>query len=287
MKRAKWRILVILLLTLVLGLAALWYGLRDRSLERIRESGVIRIGYSIEAPYAFLAPGGEVTGESPEVARRIVERLAIPEIEWRYVKFSSLIRELEDGRIDVVASGMFITPKRAAKVLFSEPTFHVQQALLVRKGNPRRLHSYEDAAKSPGVRVAVLAGSIEKSLLDGMGLPAQRIVIVPDAHSGRVVVASGRADGLALSSPTIRWMAMQDRTGRVAIAEPFAQPAGTGKRGYGGFAFRKEDRQLRSAWNEAQRQFIGSDEHRSLIRRFGFSDRELPGAVTTAEVLSP
>lgn len=70
----------------------------------LREPGVIRIGYAIEAPYAFLRADGEVTGESPEVARRVVARLGIPHIEWRLAEFSELISELEDGRIDVIAA---------------------------------------------------------------------------------------------------------------------------------------------------------------------------------------
>ena len=70
----------------------------DQSLSRLQQAGVIRIGYTVEAPYAFLKPGGEVTGESPEVAKQIVARLGIRHIEWRQVEFGALISELEAGR---------------------------------------------------------------------------------------------------------------------------------------------------------------------------------------------
>ena len=98
--------------------------------------GFIRIGYAVEAPYAFLTPDGELTGESPEVAKRITSRLGIPRITWRQVEFASLIDELDAGRIDMIASGMFVTEERARRVAFSIPTFHTHQALLVRAGNP-------------------------------------------------------------------------------------------------------------------------------------------------------
>ena len=99
----------------------------DGSFERLHRAGSIRIGYAVEPPYAFLKPGGGVTGESPEVAKKIVARLGIARIEWRQSEFDLLVDELESDRIDVIASGMFITSERAARVRFSEPTFHVLQ----------------------------------------------------------------------------------------------------------------------------------------------------------------
>ena len=280
---------VILLITIFAFAAALLsIFLRDTSLSRIRKAGVIRIGYTVEAPYAFLAPDGKVTGESPEVARRIVERLGIPGIEWRYVKFSHLIDDLEAGNIDVIASGMFITPERARRARFSEPTFHARQALLVRKGNPLALHSYEQALKRPGTRITAISGSVEEQLLLHIGYSKERLVPVPDALTGLSAVESGIADGLALSSPTLRWITSHNRGNRVEIAQPFDQPRATiGNLGYGAFVFRKQDGALQHAWSDAQKGFIGSPDHVHLLKRFGFTEKELPGRITTAEVLSP
>lgn len=273
----------------LLSALIVWWAFRDQSLTLVQKRGLIRIGYSIEVPYAFLKPNGEVAGESPEVAKRVVARLGIPRIEWRYVKFASLIPELESGRIDVIASGMFITPERAKRVRFSEPTFHVRQALLVLKGNPHDLHSYEQALQRPGIRIAAITGSVEEILLRHLGYPEERLVSVPDALTGRVVVESGNATGLALSAPSLRSMMMQDPKGLTEIAQPFNQPKSTlaCKSGYGGFGFRLGDRQLQEAWNRAQEGFIGSQEHLELIRNLGFGEIGLPGSVTTEEVLSP
>ncbi len=185
--------------------------------------------------------------------------------------------------------GMFITPERARRIRFSEPTFHVRQALLVRKGNPLALHSYEQARRRPGTRIAVISGSVEEQLLRQMDYPKERLVAMPDAQSGHVVVEVGSADGLALSSPSLHWMMMQKREHRAEIAVPFDQPSSvlTGRLGYGAFVFRKKDNTLQSAWNDVQKGFIGSSEHLRLLRSFGFTEGELPGSITTAEVLSP
>lgn len=257
--------------------------------QRVFGRDVIRIGYAVEPPYAFLADDGQVTGESPVVAREVARRLGVTRTEWVQTAFADLIRDLDAGRFDVIAAGMFITPERAALVLFSEPTFRVRQDLLVRTGNPRRLHSYADAVATGDAHIAVLSGAIEETLLRAEGLPRDRMLAVPDALTGWVAVASGAVDGLALSSPSIRWMAKASDLSRVEVAEPFTQSgvAMAVKLGFGAFAFRRSDGPLRDAWNGVLRSYIGSDEHRRLVARFGFTAAELPGAVTTAVLLSP
>ncbi|MBI4633588.1 MAG: ectoine/hydroxyectoine ABC transporter substrate-binding protein EhuB [Deltaproteobacteria bacterium] len=283
------KVIAFFMIVAALSTAAILYFSRDTSLSRLKQEGAIRIGYAIEAPYAFLKPGGEVTGESPEVAKRIVALLSIHHIEWRQSKFDSLISGLDAGRFDVIAAGMFITPERAQRISFSEPTFHVRPGLLVAKNNPRHLHSYQQVVTLSDIKIAVISGAVEEALLRQMGMPERRLVLVPDALSGRVAVESGVADGLALSLPTIQWMAIREQLGKTELAHPFEppEPASNERLGFGAFAFRKEERRLQSAWNAALKTFIGSPEHRALISQFGFTGAELPGSVTTKEVLSP
>ena len=252
----------------------------DASLARLRDAGTIRIGYAIEAPYAFLDADGTVTGESPEVAGQVVARLGIRHIQWRLVEFGDLIPELEAGRIDVIAAGMFITIGRAQRVSFSEPTFHVQQGLLVRSGNPRQFHSYEQALAQAGVRIAVISGAVEEGLLRRLGASDTQLLVVPDALTGRLAVESGVADGLALSSPTVRSMALREQLGRTEVAQPFVQPRDTSQEpsGYGAFAFRRGDRQLLEAWNAVLKTYVGSQEHLELVARFGFTELDMPSS---------
>lgn len=289
MNRVFQRLGFALLAVAALGAAVWAWSRADASLRRLHQRGAIRVGYAVEAPYAFLGADGNVTGESPEVARRVAARLGLGRVEWFQVEFRELIPALEAGRFDVIAAGLFITPERAQRVRFSEPTFRVREALLVARGNPRQLHSYEQVRQHAGVRLAVVAGSVEATMLRQLGLPESQVVAVPDALAGRVAVEAGVTDGLALSSPTVRWMALRDELGRTEVAEPFEQPAAAGPRklGFGAFAFRKTDHRLHAAWNAALQGFVGSAEHRELIARFGFTEAELPGPARTADILQP
>ena len=260
---------------------------RDRSLTELQEAGRIRIGYAVEAPYLFLKPGGDVTGAEAEVAKVIVDRLGIERIEWRLYEFRDLLFALENNQIDAIVAGMFITPERAEHAIFSEPTFHVQQGLLVAVGNPQQLYSYQQAATLPGIKIAVLSGSVEEAMFKSLGLPASQLVRVPDALTGRVSVETGLADALALSIISIRWMAGQDQLGRTESVQPLEQTILAQNKyfGYGAVVFRQSARQLRSAWNVELKSFLGGSEHLRLIVPFGFSNAELPGTVTTQEIL--
>lgn len=237
----------------------------------------LRIGYAVEAPYAYVDPTGRVTGESPEIARIVAERTGRGKIVWRQTEFGSLVQELREGTIDVIASGLFITPERSRQVAFSRPTFRVRAGLLVAKGNPLGLHSYADVAER-GARVAVLARSFEEAYF--LGRPHWRrgqVIAVSDASAGMQALAAGAVDAFALSVPSLQWM-MRAGGARVGeLAEPFAPPADAPGEAEGGFAFRLEDRELCAAWDRVLADFVGGTEHRRLVAPFGFTTAELPG----------
>jgi polar amino acid transport system substrate-binding protein len=252
----------------------------DGALGRVRERGVIRIGYAVEAPYAFV-DGGRVVGESPDVAARVVAAMAIARTVWVQTTFDRLIPELLDGRFDVIAAGMFITDERQRRIAFSHPTFLVRQALLVKRGNPQSLHAYGDIARCDTCRTAVVASAFERELLELAGVSRERVVDVPDSQTGRAAVESGLVDALALSSITINWLASRDSLGRTEVARPFTQPTRghTGGVSAGAFAFRLSDPSLRDAWNASLASFVGTSEHLRLIAPYGFTADELPPRV--------
>lgn len=289
MSRLKLLMLMAIAMLLVMaGLALHWSPGADGSLERARKAGLLRIGYAVEAPYAFLTPEGVVTGQSPELAQRLAARLGIANVEWRLVEFGELISELRQGHIDVIAAGMFITRERAALVNFSDPIFLAGPGLLVARGNPYGLHSFTDVLAQERVRVAVLSGAVEGAALRQAGLDEERLVVVPDVQTGRVAVQTGLADALALSAPTINWMVLRQPPRMTEVARPFSQPGRDfdACQGYGAFVFRKEDQELLAAWNEEQRAYFATADFRQLMEDFGFGPDEMPGNATLKEILS-
>ena len=172
----------------------------DTTLERIRREGIARVGYANDIPFGHATADGKLTGEAPEIVRKILSRMGIGKIEGVLVEFDSLIPALKAGRFDIIAAGMFIIPERCREIAFSEPTFSLGQAFLVKKGNPLNLHRYEDVAKNPNAILCVMKGAVEGNYARAVGIPESRIFIVPDTPSGLVAVKNGVADALALTS---------------------------------------------------------------------------------------
>lgn len=250
----------------------------DTSLSDHQHNCII-IGYAVDPPYAYVS-GINITGESPEVAKKIVEKLDIPCITWRQTEFGSLIPELEAGKIDIIAAGMFITDDRSKQISFSSPSFKVNQGLLVKYGNPSKIYSYQDAVDKKDVIISVLAGSVEQTAFLELGMPKDRLMVVPDNPTGRSSVETGKSTGFALSTPSIRWLVSHSLPGVLEEAQPFVQTDVPMFKSYGNgvFGFRQHDKALQSAWNMAMKEYIGSDAHLNLISGFGFTKNELPAS---------
>lgn len=258
-------------------------GPQQSTLERIRETGVVRIGYANEAPYAYQDTAtGELTGEAPEIAKVILEELGVTEVEGVLTEFGSLIPGLQAGRFDIIAAGMYILPERCAQIAFSNPTYAIGEAFAVLQGNPKGLHSYEDVRDHEEATLGVVAGAVERRYAREIGIPDARVVVFPDAPAALAGVRAGRVDAYGGTALTVQDLLSKDGSGRLERAEPFTDPVidGVSVKGYGAFGFRKQDQDLRNAFNERLATFIGSEEHREIVEPFGFTEQELPGDVT-------
>lgn len=251
------------------------------TLDELRERGAVRAAFANESPYGYVDDEGKLTGESPEVARVIFNRLGVENLDGVLTEWASLLPGLNAERWDMVAAGMFITPERCQEVAFSNPSYMMGQSFLVQAGNPHDLHGYEDVANNGEVTLGVMAGAVERGYARDAGIPDSRVQELPDQTSMLAAVRTGRIDAAALTSVSIERMA-QLGGDRVERAEPFDTPPEAV--GYGGFAFRQADRELIDAFNAELADFIGSEEHRELVRPFGFTDANLPGDVSAEDL---
>ncbi|GAA4415207.1 ectoine/hydroxyectoine ABC transporter substrate-binding protein EhuB [Quisquiliibacterium transsilvanicum] len=244
------------------------------TLDRIRESGVIRVGFANEAPYAYATAGGELTGESPTVFRHVMKRLGVARVDGVLTEWGALIPGLKAGRFDAIVASMYITPRRCRQILFANPTYGIGEALVVPAGNPEGLRDYADAVAKEA-KVAFVAGTAEIEHARMAGLSRGQQLIVPDFASAFAAVKAGRASAAALTALTAGVLAQKDEA--VERAEPFTfVHEGRSYRGEGSFGFRPEDTALRDAVNEELAGLIGTEEHLAMVAEFGFDATNLP-----------
>jgi len=257
----------------------------ETTLEKARQQGYIRVGFANEAPFGYATPDGKLTGEAPEVAKAVLARMGIAEIDGVLTEFGSLIPGLKAGRFDIIAAGMFITPKRCKQINFSEPSYGIGQAFLVSEGNPKRLKTYADVAQQSDVKLAVMAGAIERDYAKKAGVSLSQLVTLPDPPSMLAAVQAGRADAAALTALSIANLA--DKGDGVESTPPFATVADQSVMGHGGFGFRTADRDLLAAFNEHLKAFLGTKEHLDLVTPLGFGKGFLPTKSTAELCQSP
>lgn len=251
------------------------------TLGKLRDQGYVRAAFANEVPYGYVDDQGNLTGESPEVAKEIFSRMGVETVDGVLTEWASLLPGLNAGRWDVVAAGMFITPERCKQAAFSNPSYKIGQSFLVKKGNPDGLHSYADVKNDPDVTLGVMSGAVEYGYAKDAGIPDSQISQLPDQASMLAAVKAGRVDAAALTSVSIERMAQRGGPD-VERAEPFETPEGAV--GYGGFAFRKGDQKLVREFNEHLDDFIGSQAHLKLVKPFGFTEANLPGDMTAKEL---
>lgn len=283
-----WGLLPVVAVFCLVGVTSCQKAAEDlTTLDRIRSEGVIKVGYANEAPYAYYdSKADRLTGEAPEIAREISKRMGVSRVEGVLTEFGSLIPGLKAKRFDIIAAGMYILPKRCKEIAFSNPTYKIGEAFLVKKGNPFDLHSYEDVAKHPEAQLGVVAGAVELGYARAVGVPDDRISVLPDVPGAVAAVQTGRIDAYAATSLTINDVLNKLNGKKLEKAEPFTDPVIEGKRviGYGAFGIRKEDKDLLDEFNRHLKALIGSDGHRKIVEPFGFTESEFPGDVTAKEL---
>jgi polar amino acid transport system substrate-binding protein len=255
---------------------------KGNTLDRVTADKKVNVGFANERPYAY-QDGGDLKGEAPAVHKYIFDQIGGIELEPKLFEFGALIQALNADRVDVVTAGMFITPERCQEASFSNPEYVATTALLVKKGNPDGLSDYKSAADKKA-KVAVMTGAVEVEQAKGSGVPEKQLQVVADQQSGLDAVKSGRADAFALTSISLRALAKSDSS--VEVAEAFI-PVVDGKEqiGAGAAVFRKDDTELRDAFNAELKKLLASDKWLELVKPYGFTEAEKPDPSLTAEKL--
>ncbi len=250
-------------------------------MERATGDG-LRVAFYNFAPYAYKDENDELVGTDVETLKAILNRMGGKIADADSTDWGALIPGVKADRFDVVAAGMFVTPKRCAEVQFSEPTFGIQQAMLVLKGNPRNITNYESLAEN-GLRVGTVAGSAQTDYARSAGVDDGMISELPDNPTGVAALRAGRIDAWAVSAPGVRQILSNLEDDEMESTPLFAEVAGKPAVSHGAFAFRKGDAEFVAAFNEIMADFIGSPEHIAILERHDMSAGELP-IKSTAEL---
>ena len=212
------------------------------------------------------------SGVDWEIQKAALDWMGIKNVRFEWMLSPSQIPTLLSKRTDVIALDINITPEREKVISFTGPAWWYGPVIIVAKGNPLHISSYDDLK---GKRVGALAGSAPDSYLSHIG-----VTTTPFTNHFEQLQSlnEGRLDALldddvvftdfVKKTPNAKVEALFD----ISIPKDILQGRGYG---YARFGLRKEDCSLRAAYTQALAEVRGSGQLSYILKKYGMSDRNL------------
>lgn len=245
---------------------------KDDSLQRAMTEG-ITLGISPSPPYSSIDPNSkQAEGLDVEINEVALKWLGISKIDYEVAPFGQLIPAMLAGRIDVVASNIHITPDRLKVVAFTTPAWWYGPAIVVPKGNPEGITSFDDLQ---GKAIGAIAGSAADEYLRSIGVTVTPFQSDAEEFSG---ISQSRVAAILEDDVKVVEFIKANSDAPIEIVPGVAIPDELiFKYGYGyaRYALRKEDCSLRLAYSVALHEMWGSGAVSSILKKYGLSNRNL------------
>ncbi|GHC06946.1 substrate-binding periplasmic protein [Cerasicoccus arenae] len=203
------RIFRILLAALWLCLTPLWADETTpaKPAPKFLPTGELRVGINPEQPPLIFIDNERISGLEADLARAFALDLDVP-LNFIVMEWDELLPALNDGKIDIIMSGMSATEIRAVRINFSKPYLVTGQMPLVRAADISK-YPTTLALKNTQGRVGVEPGTTGDFLVRETFIYAERVPF-SDIQSAAKSLAAGRVDMVIADAPTIWWLAAED-----------------------------------------------------------------------------
>jgi proton glutamate symport protein len=149
------------------------------TVERIQQSGVVRVGYNASAlPFSYLNGAGDLVGYDTALAYDLARSLNVRVIFIPF-KWPDLERNLKAGRFDIAMAGIYATTQRLSVLSASTSYYQSRVALFMPTERAQHFRTREEILSTRGLRLAVSVDPALDSLWARM-FPNAEIVRVPD-----------------------------------------------------------------------------------------------------------
>ncbi len=169
MKFVKVILVMVLAFVFIAGCAQTQQGSGTTSaspvLDRIQKRGELIVGtMGNMPPLNMTAKDGEIFGLEPDLAKLLAKAMNV-EVKFVTKPFNELLPALQTGEVDMVISGMTITPERNRKVAFIGPYFISGKAFLTKIKTLAYADEAEDA-NNPKTKIVTLKDSTSQAFAE-------------------------------------------------------------------------------------------------------------------------
>ncbi len=193
-------------LLLLPGIASTSLAASQDVFDQIIKQGEIRVGISIMAPWAMKDKEDKYVGFEIDIAKQLAKDMGV-KLVFKQYKWNELIPALVKKEIDIIASGISITPKRGLKVRFSNPYSSSGYNLVSNLKLTKDFTSIKDLNDSK-VFIGVVKGTVSESLAPKV-FPRAKIDTFKDNKEATDAVVNGTVHAYIASAPTPRFVALR------------------------------------------------------------------------------
>lgn len=189
----------IVMVIIILFIPTLLFPQHGRILNKIIKSGELRVGTSgSQPPFTMKSKEGQLMGYEVDLAKLLTEAMNL-RLKFFEKPFSELLLAMEKGEIDVIMSGMTITPERNLKVTFAGPYIVSGKSILAKS---QRLSALDEMGEinRPTIKVAALKGSTSQHFVEKLA-PKVKLVLTADYESAVKMVLEDKVDIMIADYP--------------------------------------------------------------------------------------
>ena len=149
-------------------------------------------------PLNMTTKDGQIIGMEPDLAKIFAAAMEV-KLTLKLMHFDELLAALDAGKVDMVLSGMTMTPLRNLKVAFAGPYFDSGKSILVKKANTARMASIKDM-NTPDKTLVALKGSTSQRFVEKL-IPKAKLLLAEDYGQAVAMVRDDKALAMVADNP--------------------------------------------------------------------------------------
>jgi polar amino acid transport system substrate-binding protein len=241
-------------------------GEKSNTLDEIKKRGVLIVGSSNDAPFAFIDKDTkQFSGIDAEIITEIAKRLGIPKVEMKEVKFENLLLELNNKNIDMVTDGMYVKPEREKIASFTNIWYKEGEALVVPKDSPiKGIEDLKDKVVG-GQKGTAFLEFAQKLQKEGK---IKEVKVFGSQAELLLAVNTNKIDACITDSAVAGYSITKDPSLNLKLVSPYkAQAAGNIAA-----AVRKEDKDLLDAINKELNKLKEEGFVLKVLKKYGLNE---------------
>ena len=168
-------------------------------LNRIMAKKELKVGTAASMPpLNMMTKDGEIIGMEIDLARSFADAMEV-KLTLSRMNFNELLPALEKGEVDMILSGVTMTPQRNLKVAFVGPYFASGKSVLTKKKN---VESVDELSKMnhPDKVLVALKGSTSQLFVEKL-IPKAKLVLTDNYDQAVDIVRDEKAVAMVADYP--------------------------------------------------------------------------------------